>query len=188
MREIEIKARLDNVASIVVAIAGQGGRLTKPVTQRDRVYGLPGTAGASENNDPWLRIRTQTAGDSVKYLFTLKKSITNQLDSIEYETEVSNDEELKHIIEQLGFVPYSDLTKTRRTAKLGDIEVCVDHIDQLGDFIELEKLTDEDLVYDDVVQELWSILDSLGVSKSHELTDGYDVLMNKHLAIAEAQN
>ena len=184
MREIEIKARLDNVASIVTAIAGLGGHMSEPVTQRDRVYGVPGTPGASDNTDPWLRIRTQTKGASVRYYFTLKKSITNQLDSIEHETEVSNDEELKKIIEHLNFVPYSDLTKTRRTAKLGAVEVCVDHINQLGDFIELEKLTAEDVVYDDVVQELWGILESFGVPKSQELTDGYDVLLNKHLGIA----
>ena len=184
MREIEIKARLTNVDSVLDAIAGRGGNLSAAVTQRDRVYGLPGTPGASANTDPWLRIRTQTQGDSTKYLFTLKRSITNQLDSIEHETEVADDEELKSIIEQLDFVPYSDLTKTRRTAKLGVIEVCIDHIEQLGDFIELEKLTAEDVVYGDVIDELWNILDSLGVPRSDELTDGYDVLLNKHLGLS----
>ncbi|MBC7942917.1 class IV adenylate cyclase [Candidatus Saccharibacteria bacterium] len=183
MREIEIKARLDDVASIVTAIAKQGGKLTEPVSHHDRVYGVPGTPGASANNDPWLRIRGETRGGSTKFYFTLKKSITNQLDSIEHETVISDDKELAKIIEHLNFVPYSDLTKTRRKAMLGDVEVCVDHVDQLGDFIELEKLTAEDADYNVVVKELWEILESLGVPKSREVTDGYDVLLNKHLGI-----
>lgn len=183
MREIEVKARLDDVALILKAVAGQGGNVSEPVTQHDRVYGVPGTPGASENTDPWLRIRGETKAGVTKHIFTLKKSVTNQMDSIEHETEVSNDAELKKIIEHLNFVPYSNLTKTRRKAMLGDIEVCIDHIDQLGDFIELEKLTDEDVDYDAVIKELWGILESLGVSKSDEVTDGYDVLLNKHLGI-----
>jgi len=183
MREIEIKARLDNVASIVAAITKQGGNLSEAVRHHDRVYGVPGTSGASENNDPWLRIRGETKGDTTKHYFTLKKSITNQLDSIEHETVVSDDKELAKIIEHLNFVPYSDLTKTRRKAMLGNIEVCVDHVDQLGNFIELEKLTAEDVDYTVVVKELWGIMESLGVSKTHEVTDGYDVLLNKHLGI-----
>lgn len=183
MREIEIKARANNVTSIIDAITRQGATVSEPVTQHDRVYGMPGVPGASENTEPWLRIRGETKAGVTKHIFTLKKSVTNQMDSIEHETEVSDEKELAKIIEHLNFIPYSDLTKTRRKAKLGDIEVCIDHIDQLGDFIELEKLTAEDVDYDAVVKELWGILESLGVPKTHEVTDGYDVLLNKHLGI-----
>jgi adenylate cyclase class 2 len=105
------------------------------------------------------------------------------MDSIEHETEVSDDVELASIIEHMNFVPYSDLTKTRRKAKIGEIEVCVDHLEGLGDFIELEKLTDEVVDYDVVIAELWTIFESLGVTKADEITDGYDVLMNKHLGV-----
>jgi len=183
MREIEIKARANDVTSIIDAITRQGGVMTDPVTQHDRVFGMPGVPGASENNEPWLRIRGETKAGVTKHIFTLKKSITNQMDSIEYETEVSDEKELAKIIEHMNFVPYSDLTKTRRKANIGDIEVCLDHIEGLGDFIELEKLTDEVVDYTAVIEELWSIFESLGVSKDDEVTDGYDVLMNKHLGV-----
>lgn len=183
MREIEIKARANDVASIIEAITRQGGIMTDPITQHDRVFGVPDVPGASGNNEPWLRIRGETKAGVTKHIFTLKKSITNQMDSIEHETEVSDEKELAKIIEHMNFVPYSDLTKTRRKANIGEIEVCVDHIEELGDFIELEKLTDENVDYDVVIRELWSIFESLGVSKDDEITDGYDVLMNKHLGI-----
>ncbi|MEP7204696.1 MAG: class IV adenylate cyclase [Candidatus Saccharibacteria bacterium] len=183
MREIEIKARASDVPSIIEAITRQGGIVSEAITHHDRVYGLPGVPGASENNEPWLRIRGETKAGVTKYLFTLKKSVTNQLDSIEHETEVANEMELEKIIEHMNFVPYSDLTKTRRKAQLGDVEVCLDYLDGLGDFIELEKLTSEEADYDGVARELWGMLESFGVSKAQEVTDGYDVLMNKHLGI-----
>ena len=183
MREIEIKARANNIPSIVEAITRQGGSVSEPIIQHDRVYGMVGVAGASENGEPWLRIRSETKAGVTKQLFTLKKSITNQMDSIEHETEVLDEKEIEAIIKHLNFVPYSDLTKTRRKAKIGEVEVCVDHLEGLGDFIELEKLTDEVVAYDVVIAELWTIFESLGVIKADEITDGYDVLMNKHLGI-----
>jgi adenylate cyclase class 2 len=102
------------------------------------------------------------------------------MDSIEHETEVVDDIELEKIILHSGFTPYSDLTKTRQTAHLGEIEICIDTIKGLGDFIEVEKLTDENADYDVVAKELWTVLESFGVKRSDHVTDGYDVLMRKH--------
>lgn len=184
MREIEIKATITSVRSIIDVLAAQNIVVTEPVTQHDRVYGQNGIDGGGDNTAPWLRIRTETRRGVVRHLFTLKRSVTNQMDSIEHETEVTDAVELEAIIRQLSFVPYSDLTKTRQTAHMGDIEICIDTVDGLGSFIEVEKLTDEDVDYDVVAAELWQVLNRLGVQAEDEVTDGYDVLMNKKLALA----
>ena len=181
MREIEVKARVNSLENIVAALEQRGVEVSAPVTQHDRVFGLPGVAGASENSEPWLRIRTETKGGDSKSYFTLKKSVTNQLDSIEHETVVQDEAETQHIILQLGFVPYSDLTKARRKAHVGDIELCLDVVEPLGAFVEAEKLTEDNANYEETVGELWDLIESLGVSRSDTVTDGYDVLMNKHL-------
>lgn len=179
MREIEVKAEVANISDIIRKLENDRQSVSDPITQRDQVFGLPGEAGDSDNHAPWLRIRTETKNDSIKYLFTLKKSITNQLDSIEHETEVNDAVELEQIILYSGFEPYSDLTKTRRKAKIGDIEICIDQVDKLGDFVEAEKLTDDDADYEAVVAELWSLLEGYGVSRTSQVTDGYDVMMKK---------
>lgn len=180
MREIEIKASISDKQALVNVLRDKGVELSPPITQRDQVYGRPGIAGGSDNKAPWLRIRSETKNGNTVQIFTLKKSVTNQLDSIEYETEVADDKELGQIITHLGFEPYSDLTKTRQKAQLGDIEICVDTVDGLGDFIEVEKLTDEDANYEEVVVELWEVLERFGVNRNDQVTDGYDVLMRKH--------
>jgi adenylate cyclase class 2 len=182
MREIEIKAKINSVQSIIDIFSKNGVSVTPPVTQHDRIYGQIGVDGASENTAPWLRIRTETKNGETKHIFTLKKSITNQMDSIEHETEVADAAELESIIDLLSFELYSDLTKTRQKANIGEIEICLDTVENLGTFIEAEKLTAEDVDYEAVISELWIIFESLGISRDDEITDGYDVLMNKKLA------
>jgi len=180
MREIEIKASVSNKQALVNILRDKGVELSPPITQRDQVFGRLGVLGGSNNDAPWLRIRSETKNGNTVQIFTLKKSVTNQLDSIEHETEIADDKELAQIITHLGFESYSDLTKTRQKAQLGDIEICVDTVDGLGDFIEVEKLTGEDANYDEVAAELWEVLERFGVNRSDQVTDGYDVLMHKH--------
>ncbi len=180
MREIEIKARVADKSALQTLLSEKEIDLSQPVTQRDQVFGLPGVDGGDDTNSvPWLRIRTETKNGKVSQIFTLKKSVTNQMDSIEHETEIHDPVELAAIIGHLGFTPYSDLTKIRQKAKVGQIELCIDSVEGLGDFIEAEKLTEESVEYDTVAAELWEILGSFGIEKSAHVTDGYDVLMRK---------
>lgn len=182
MREIEIKATISSVQSIIDILQAKGISVTDPVTQHDRVYGEVGINGGDDNTSPWLRIRSETKNETTKHIFTLKRSVTNQMDSIEHETDVADAGELENIITQLAFVPYSDLVKTRQKAMMGDIEICLDTVEDLGTFIEAEKLTADDADYDSVLRELWAVFESLGIRHEDEVVDGYDVLMNKKLA------
>lgn len=184
MREIEIKARVGNKAPLLAALKANGVQLSEPITQRDRVFGLQGVDGGDDTNGaPWLRIRSETKNGVTKQIFTLKKSVTNQMDSIEHETEVTSEQELEQIIKHIGFLPYSDLTKTRQKAAFGELEICVDSIEDFGNFIEVEKLTDENVDYEQVAEELWRVLESFGVSRDDHVTDGYDVMMRRKMGL-----
>lgn len=180
MREIEIKARVADKPALLAVLKSQHVIVSDPVTHHDRVFGISGEDGGGDNSQPWLRIRTETRGNETSHVFTLKKSVTNQMDSIEHETEVADDVELEKIILHSGFTPYSDLVKTRQKAHMGEIEICIDTVEGLGDFIEVEKLTSEDADYDGVAAELWAVLEGFGVVRADHVTDGYDVLMRRH--------
>lgn len=182
MREIEIKAKLADKDALLQILEKKNVKLSQPIAQRDQVFGLTGVNGGDHTDpSPWLRIRTETKNGNTTQIFTLKKSVTNQLDSIEHETEIHDPAELASIIQHLGFEPYSDLTKIRQKAKMGDIEICVDAVEGLGDFIEVEKLCDDNVNYDEVAGELWGVLNECGIEKPQQVTDGYDVMMRKHL-------
>lgn len=182
MREIEIKVSIDSPQRVIDMLQAKSITVSHPVRQHDRVFGVRGATGDDMNTLPWLRIRSETVARQTRHIFTLKKSVTSQLDSIEHETEIADDAELAAIITHLDFVPYSDLTKTRQTAHMDGVEVCIDTVDSLGSFMEVEKLTDETADIDTVRTELWAVLTQLGIDPSSEITDGYDVLMNRKLA------
>lgn len=178
MREIEIKAKVSDKQILLTAIKNAGVTLSNPIKQHDVVYGQAGIADNAPGSI-WLRIRTEN--DSKK-IFTLKQQHTGGLDSIEHETEIFDVTELTAIIKVLGFTLYSDLTKTRQKASYNGIEICVDDVDNLGIFIEAEKLVEEDVDGAAVARELWTELEKLGVDKTEEVFEGYDVLLNRKLA------
>ncbi len=179
MREIEIKAHTEDLGAIKLALQQRGAELSEKVTQHDAVWGIADVP--SSTTAPWLRLRSETKDGATRHIFTLKRSVTGQLDSIEHETEIEDPVEIASIIRELGFTLYVELTKTRQKTHIGDIEVCLDGVDGLGDFIEAEKLTEDDADYQATVDELWTLFEELGVARVDEVSDGYDTLMSKKL-------
>lgn len=178
MREIEIKARVGDRAGLLATMKQQGVHLSAPVKQHDVVYSPPGQQDYAKDTI-WLRIRTE---NDAKVIWTLKKDTGRRHDSIEHEVEVSNEAELATMLQLMGMGLYSDLTKTRMKGHVGDIEICVDEVDGLGCFIEVEKIVANDHDYQPVADELWEFLGKCGITKADHETGSYDVLLNEKAA------
>jgi adenylate cyclase class 2 len=175
MREIEIKVRIADPKQTLAALEQRGIQLGESKKQHDVVYSRPGAI----DNDPaenWLRVRTE---NDTKVIFTLKRSVTGELDSIEHETAVEDATELTAIIGYLGYELFSDLTKIRRKAQHGDLEICFDELPGLGTFMEAEKLCAEDVDGAAVEAELWQFFEQLGIAPDARETSGYDVLLRR---------
>ncbi len=179
MREIEIKARVSDKTSLIEKLTAARVILGEPLKQHDIVYARTGAINGNPDEN-WLRIRTQ---NDEKHIFTLKRSMTGELDSIEHEVTVDNDDEMRAIIKYLGYELFSDLTKIRQKTLVGDIEICVDEVPELGVFIEAEMICDEDEDAIAIQQKLWNLLESFGVSRVNEETNGYDILMRRKLGL-----
>jgi len=74
----------------------------------------------------------------------------------------------------LGYRPSIEVKKIRRKGKLKEYEICLDKVENLGTFVELEKLTDDNADPKKVREELFKELESLGLSRKDEETKGYD--------------
>ena len=75
----------------------------------------------------------------------------------------------------MGFYKFSHLQKTRRKCRYKEYEICLDVIDTLGSYIEVEKMSSGD---DEKTQEeLFTFLESLGVKRKDRETRGYDIIM-----------
>lgn len=174
MREIEIKARVTSKEQLFESLHTRGIALSDPIKQHDEVWYEPGAPIGTIGKNT-LRIRTQNDTTSI---FTLKQTVA-ALDKIEHETTIDNAEQMRAIIMLMHYIPYSALTKVRRKATVGDIEICVDEVEGLGTFIEAEKLCANNADGDATRDELWELLSTIGISKANQVTKGYDVLMHE---------
>lgn len=181
MREIEVKAKVKNIEQLITTLEAASVKLSVPLKQRDIVYAEP---GAISNQPGYNYVRVRIENDD-KAILTLKQTVKD-LDKIELETEISDADQMLKILQMMRYELFNDLTKIRRKAKIGAIELCVDEVENLGTFIEAEKLCADDVDGDAVRNELWRLLEQFAISKKDEVTKGYDILMREKLTTAEA--
>ncbi|MBI4085065.1 MAG: class IV adenylate cyclase [Candidatus Liptonbacteria bacterium] len=173
MREIEVKLKVKDLEALEQVLKTRGCVLSAPVRQHDTIYSKAGDTSIwerMEEGDIVLRIRRDDKGA----MFTIKQQLTHELDNTEYETRIENPETFHKALLLLGFAPEVEVKKTRREGKLGSDEICLDEVEELGNFVELERLTDDDVDPEKVAEELYGKLESLGLSRNDAEKRGYD--------------
>ena len=174
MREIEVKARLRNKIDFLAAADKLGIAFGQPIAQDDTTY----EADLSYDDPNWnlFRLRKQSG----KLILTMKhKASSRSRDNYEYETLVENESEVVKMLERLGYKFGVEINKKRRIAKYNDLELCLDEIEHLGNFVEVEKLAGDDADVDAVQNELWILLAQLGIHQDDRIHQGYDTLMRQ---------
>jgi adenylate cyclase class 2 len=173
VREIETKYRIPDAEALFAALKRHGIELSSAIRQEDQAYAPQGWSfGQTRIGVPFLRIRT--IGD--RHVFTMKKPVENALSCEEYETLISAPLEMHQAIIAMGFRPTVRIAKTRRTAQLADISLCVDEVDTLGTFLELERMAQDDVSADDIQNELAQFVDKLGIN-AVRVEQTYDTLV-----------
>jgi adenylate cyclase, class 2 len=84
-------------------------------------------------------------------------------------------------IQYMGFYPTIRIVKTRRTARLGELSLCLDDVEHIGAFLEIEKVIGSGQSGETVQAELHTFACSLGV-ELERTTDTYDSLIRAALA------
>ncbi len=174
MKEIEIKAHLRSEEQVLDKLKGLGCRLSEPVKQVDTVYTRFPAKNVEEYmaNDHFVRIRERDDG---KCIFTVKKPLSREvLTKAEHETEISDVKELLQALLLMGYQVATKVIKTRRTTHYNDFEICLDEVEGMGTFIEVEKVSDRDA--DEVRNELNKFMELLGIPAEDQVHKGYDIL------------
>jgi predicted adenylyl cyclase CyaB len=138
--EVEIKVKIDKLDRIKRQISSFG-KMIKSIRQVDDYYVPCHRDFFVQKPYPveWLRIRTNPD----KVIFEYDKSINKRADGLqeyaeEYETEISRPEEFKKILNFLDFKKIITVDKQREYWDCGKFEVALDHVKDLGFFIEVE--------------------------------------------------
>ena len=180
MHEVEVKFQVHDPATLCAALSARGIELGPPVRQDDQAYAPSGWSyGDDRRGVPFARLRTVDG----QHLFTLKRPAENVLSCEEHETAIADRDQMHHAIMAMGFRPTVRILKVRRTARVGDLVLCVDELDGVGVFVEVERLIPDGVPGEAVQAELARFVASLDVEAERSVQT-YDSLVRAALASA----
>jgi adenylate cyclase, class 2 len=177
MKEIEVKARIASIENIKEKLEQMGCQFGESHTQEDSIFFPIGIAFQDIVKDtPIVRVRDSNG----IAILTMKKRITgdNELIKLEKEVVVSDKQEAMEIVEHMGFYMAAKVHKKRNECTYEGMTICLDEVEGLGNFIEVEKMS-ESANDKEIQDELFDFLRSLGVSDNDRATKGYDILLNE---------
>jgi adenylate cyclase, class 2 len=176
MREIEVKAKIKNIKIIKKKLIKLGCVLSGSIIQEDKIFIHKSINYPFKKKDKVvLRIRKSNS----RHILTLKKNKTNELDCIEKETCVDKPKEMQEILVYMGYRIVATVKKRRQKCKYKDINICVDNVNSLGKFIELEKITENKSNGKKIQEELFDFLKLLGIKKEERVFKGYDTMISE---------
>ena len=129
--EVEIKAKIENRDELERKLKGMGAEFIKEVVEEDEYFNHPCRNFAS--TDEALRIRND-------YTLTYKgpKVDKDTKSREEINLKIENLKDARNLLISLGFKPVAKVVKRRRYYKMGEINISVDSLPELGDFVEVE--------------------------------------------------
>jgi adenylate cyclase class 2 len=177
MYEVEIKAKLRNRRELVKKLESFGCKFSEELHQVDHVYFPEGLVFPPPIGTGILRVRNQNDN---KYFFTLKISQSGRQDSIERELEISDGEMMMEIVKLLKYQEAPTVDKRRTKTKYKDMGIELDVVKDLGEFIEVEKIVDNEDPEErkNIQKGLAEFLLTLGIPKEDLLINSkYDIML-----------
>lgn len=167
--EIEIRAKINNLEKIEQNIIKLGAKLIKETKQVDEYFGeinLYQKIGYSF----LMRVR-----DEEDKKFMTYKGAESKKDGVweEYEFEIDDTKKSTDMFEAMGLEKIIVVNKYRKEYKFNDLTICLDAIDGLGDFIEIEFLNDKDFNKNN----LKKLMQKLNIKEDKIIHKGYVTML-----------
>lgn len=174
MREIEVKAALRDKESFLKRALERGIEFGDAAIQDDVTY----ETDIPYKDPRWNIFRIRKQGG--KIILTMKYKASNSpRDNHERETVIEDADQVADMLERVGYSRGIRIRKSRRIAHYKGLELCMDEVDNLGSFVEAEKLTEEDADVDAIQAQLWQLLLDLGIHPEDRTDKGYDIMMHE---------
>jgi adenylate cyclase class 2 len=161
VREVEVKYHVDDLEALLVVLKARGIELSGPVYQDDQAYAPDGWQfGDSKLRVSFVRLRTVEG----RHYFAVKQPGENAQACLEYETEVVDRAAMHGAILHMGYYATVRVAKVRRTATLEHSSLCVDDVEGVGGFLELERMVPDDMPAGAIQAELAAFVATFGVT------------------------
>ncbi len=158
--EVEIRARIGDFDEIKGALAMIGANFVKKETQIDRIFGS--NKFLDSNNmiiEGGVSARIREVNGKGKLEF--KEILREKGEGVELSCDVPNTETADKILKKLDFKEAFTVEKDRETYFCDGFIICLDKVKELGNFIEIEKMTDSEEKTKAIKQECLNLLKKL---------------------------
>ncbi|MEE9525039.1 MAG: class IV adenylate cyclase [Candidatus Woesearchaeota archaeon] len=174
-QEVEIKVFVKNPEQVEAKLK-EVGKFIKEKTQKDE-YFTPQHEDFFDVHPPieYIRVRYEDEDSNIEYQFLTFEKDGTLLTTDEYETKVEDPDMMIQILKKLDFKHKITVTKTRKYFHYKDFEVLIDHIKELGMFIEVEAKKVEDVK--EAKKACYKVLEELGADWHETPNMGYPIMI-----------
>ncbi len=164
-----MKIKVDDLQEIEYRLTELGAKLKLIANQRDIYYSHPMKDYAK--TDEALRIRE----DSDKVYLTYKgpKFDSKSKTRVEINVEFSNVQKLMELLEHLGFKRVLIISKERKIYEYEKTEFCLDEVEGLGSYLEVERILPNKEHYQKTRAELEKQLIKLKLDPNESIRESY---------------
>ena len=132
--EIEVKAYAANLAMVEERLKEMGAVFIGEVCEKDAYFNHPNRNFAE--TDEALRVRV---ADKQSFLTYKERKIDAKSKTREeIEVALGDADSAKLLLMRLGFKPVAEVRKIRKRYKVGEFEICLDDVEGVGTFVEVE--------------------------------------------------
>ena len=167
--EVEIKAKIDNFDAIKEKLKKLGAIKKKDLKMGDIYFKHPARDFAK--TDEALRIRKSNESNFLTYKGPKLDEITKTRNEIEME--ITEPRKLKKILINLGFIEVPKIRKKREIYELNDYKICLDEVDFIGKYIEIETEVKDENDRIKKTNELINFAKELGINKEDFIRKSY---------------
>lgn len=146
MTEIEVKLQFRNTDIKVIKNSFSATDWSEPYTQHDRIFlDKLMTEYKITPGMQVCRIRKEISSHGSEELsLTMKVQQTRALHSLELKTTINNEADMAAMLNHFGFEEFLAVSKIRIKTRIESYNLCLDEVKDLGTFLEIELLTEDD--------------------------------------------
>ncbi len=163
--EVEVKFRITDAEAVERKISAFAEFVVEKI-EEDIYFNHPCRDFAE--TDEALRIRRDSDGFTLTYKGSKIDPETKTRDEIKLRVE--DFEKMKEILTRLGFRVAGKVVKRRRIYRSDEVIICVDWLDELGTFVELE-VESEDIEW--AKKKIFEYAESLGLERGESIRKSY---------------
>lgn len=172
-KEVELKFLLKDKEQLFIRLRELNIKVSKSKKQKDTIYMYKGRSFDDlEKGEPIIRIRT--TDDDITT--TVKRYINGIIERQEVECVLQDDKLFGDYLKVLNYEPIVKVEKQRCEYKYRDANIAVDDVIQLGSFVEVEIILEDD-DSEQAIMQIKQIAKELGIDINYIVNKPYDQMI-----------